>query len=486
MIEENKENLLKSELEGLTLGIVTNQDSKLYKKNELENVFKSTSSFRSDNKENMTPNQDIAKASSHHPILIDEDITNFTTCIDTVLSSFRGQALKDFITIKRNLLLEQSVTIQKEQEKFNLLLATKENEYEKLREEFVNLNIRKQNLDLILDKLSLYSKKMKIKTYSNIVLSKVFQHLKQYSETKKHNKYLLLSKQNLMKFSMKRKIISAWANSNRKYVEEKRKTQFDKRMKDELCKLSIEYSKEIEILKNQLTEVNKTLESETNKRQQMQEGLKKAFMRGVCALNFEAMNVFQEGAYPSKPENSATSSFSLEPNMILPMEISTNSARSVITNTQNPIPNPQINVSERAIESKDHLWKPAPIIGNNMFIPQNKGPVIHDCSSRSTDQTVVVSANMRNIVSSKIEKNENNSEEVDIIVQRENMLPETFIETKTFTKPENQAFAQSTSHVIPEGKVIRVNTNSKQTCEDIKNPSKQKMFNNKNKVNTKK
>lgn len=29
----------------------------------------------------------------------------------------------------------------------------------------------------------------------------------------------------------------------------------------------------------------------SNERAHMQEGLKKAFMRGVCALNFEAMNI---------------------------------------------------------------------------------------------------------------------------------------------------------------------------------------------------
>jgi hypothetical protein len=69
--------------------------------------------------------------------------------------------------------------------------------------------------------------------------------------------------------------------------------------------LRIEYGKEIQGLRNQLAESNKIVEEETRNRQIMQDNLKKAFMRGVCALNFEAMNVLNPNSTSSSEGNSS-------------------------------------------------------------------------------------------------------------------------------------------------------------------------------------
>jgi centrosomal protein POC5 len=44
-------------------------------------------------------------------------------------------------------------------------------------------------------------------------------------------------------------------------------------------------------LRQKLDEANVIVEQENKNKAMMQENLKKAFMRGVCALNFEAMNI---------------------------------------------------------------------------------------------------------------------------------------------------------------------------------------------------
>jgi centrosomal protein POC5 len=44
-------------------------------------------------------------------------------------------------------------------------------------------------------------------------------------------------------------------------------------------------------LREKLAEANGFVENEQRNRSLMQDNLKKAFMRGVCALNFEAMNI---------------------------------------------------------------------------------------------------------------------------------------------------------------------------------------------------
>ncbi len=55
--------------------------------------------------------------------------------------------------------------------------------------------------------------------------------------------------------------------------------------------IAASYSKEIETLRKRLEEANRSVERNNLQKVNMQENLKKAFMRGVCALNFEAMNI---------------------------------------------------------------------------------------------------------------------------------------------------------------------------------------------------
>ena len=62
-------------------------------------------------------------------------------------------------------------------------------------------------------------------------------------------------------------------------------------MKLELQHICAQYNKEIESLREKLNEANVIVENEHRNKSMMQENLKKAFMRGVCALNFEAMHI---------------------------------------------------------------------------------------------------------------------------------------------------------------------------------------------------
>jgi len=70
-------------------------------------------------------------------------------------------------------------------------------------------------------------------------------------------------------------------------------------LKGEIQGICAQYNKEIELLRERLSEANGVIEKENRNKAQMQEGLKKAFMRGVCALNFEAMHIL----HPSEQAN---------------------------------------------------------------------------------------------------------------------------------------------------------------------------------------
>lgn len=71
---------------------------------------------------------------------------------------------------------------------------------------------------------------------------------------------------------------------------------------DELEIISMKYQKEISLLQSRLRETTDELEKINRSKEHMQEQLKNAFMRGLCAMNLEAMNVLQPGNSEKNPE----------------------------------------------------------------------------------------------------------------------------------------------------------------------------------------
>jgi centrosomal protein POC5 len=75
------------------------------------------------------------------------------------------------------------------------------------------------------------------------------------------------------------------------FKQAKDKEKFEKAVKLEVQNIGASYSKEIDMLRRKLEEANRIVEKGNIQKANMQDNLKKAFMRGVCALNFEAMNI---------------------------------------------------------------------------------------------------------------------------------------------------------------------------------------------------
>ena len=56
-------------------------------------------------------------------------------------------------------------------------------------------------------------------------------------------------------------------------------------------------------MREKLEEANRYVEGEKKNKMMMQENLNKAFMRGVCALNFEAMSILNPNDISKQLEN---------------------------------------------------------------------------------------------------------------------------------------------------------------------------------------
>lgn len=91
--------------------------------------------------------------------------------------------------------------------------------------------------------------------------------------------------------NLKRKAFLGWEKHYRAWKIIKNREDFDKAVKLELQHICAQYNKEIESLREKLNEASIIVEGEQKNKVMMQENLKRAFMRGVCALNSEAIGI---------------------------------------------------------------------------------------------------------------------------------------------------------------------------------------------------
>ena len=87
-----------------------------------------------------------------------------------------------------------------------------------------------------------------------------------------------------------RNVFHGWQKHYKQWKVKKNKEDFELALKKEIQAISAHYNKEIEQLRDRLNEAEVIVHKENKNKQNMQENLKRAFMKGVCALNFEAMN----------------------------------------------------------------------------------------------------------------------------------------------------------------------------------------------------
>ena len=124
----------------------------------------------------------------HHVQIIDEDVENFKRKIDILAKNFKTDSLKDFMGIKRNLLLEQKNIIDSEKQKCDALVGAKTDQIEHLKDCLGKTkNFLSKEIE-IKEKLSFLFCKYKINRKNNKMKADVFGEIKKYYIRKKINK----------------------------------------------------------------------------------------------------------------------------------------------------------------------------------------------------------------------------------------------------------------------------------------------------------
>jgi len=342
---------------------------------------------------------DLPQEEYHHPQIIDQDVQNFTTRLDTMIAQFRNESLKEFMALKRSLLHEQVTTIESEKKKCNAQLSAKQDQVEHLKEELAQAKTTIKTCTQHKEGLALMVGTLRAKAKAQKLSSKAFMGWFKFHENAQIEKKLgrvakVKSKENCMKG-----VFSAWKSKWRVFHDQKEAQKRREFIEAEKKELSMYYNKEIETLTRRVQDAEFRLTEEQANKESLQENLKNAFMRGICAMNFEAMNlmnpstVVDQIALGQDPLKQASESETTE----VTQEETKREEINPLDDIYNKVP----------AESKDHMWKPAPVYGvkqnqerpqtapEQTLLPSSIPSNLQKNSGEVTGKTIIVNASKK-------------------------------------------------------------------------------------------
>jgi hypothetical protein len=138
---------------------------------------------------NSSVNQVMKQDDIYHQVqIIDEDVENFKRRLDITIKNFRTDTLKDFMSIKRSLLVEQKAMIDSEKQKCDALISAKVDQIEHLKESLAKTKNAYNAESEIKERLANYLFKIKNFKYQNKLKTKAFTNgLKKYHLKRKKN-----------------------------------------------------------------------------------------------------------------------------------------------------------------------------------------------------------------------------------------------------------------------------------------------------------
>ena len=394
----------------------------------------------------------------HHVQIIDEDVENFKRRLDIMVKNFRTDTLKDFMAIKRNLLIEQKTCIENEKQKCEALLSSKGDLIEHLKDDLAKNQKALNSQIIIKEKLVeiLYRKNHDkiLKRYKSLAFHNVLMkyHLKKKS---KKDKIKLCRKKywDSFKTTFFKNLKQNWLDMKiYKIVSVKEKACDDK-----LNEMAQKYGKEITDLRNKLNDANLLIEQNNQAKNQIQENLKKVLMRGVMAMNMEAMNVLDKDVIQNNDISAIADNIMNNVNITdnnninnntnntpLNIKVGLNEDKNMIAtvipanqsfqpsslNNINNLNNINKNSNQNPI-NKDSFWKNAPSVPLDI----QKNLITTDNKYNRENMIMNLNNNMNNNMNNNnilnnIENNMNDFEEDELNSRVYNLSPMNPIDTK--------------------------------------------------------
>ncbi|TPX58402.1 hypothetical protein SpCBS45565_g08017 [Spizellomyces sp. 'palustris'] len=234
------------------------------------------------------PMHDDLMADSIH-MDIDPDALKFGESVDKWTGLMRRAILADFITAKSDLLRRQHQLVESARQGFAGEVDSLSDQLRHVRSQIAFYEKKAEKREKLVDAALLYLTRKREKATAALLFGR---WRSKHAESRRLRLAFKLTQQYASK-NLQRKMLLGWQRAAgttwRRTVERKIKMEAEKAMEN----LAGEYEKRIAVIKEELDDVHARLDESERERSLQQEDMKKAFMRGVCALNMEAMSMFR-------------------------------------------------------------------------------------------------------------------------------------------------------------------------------------------------
>ncbi|NXG61540.1 POC5 protein, partial [Hemiprocne comata] len=215
---------------------------------------------------------------------------NFTNCITVIPLTFQTNVLTELKKWKLSLIEHHKLQMRQEKEKHTAHVRRLSNEMENLKELLHTYEVcigRKDEVVIANLTQALERQKERTELMRKFTLWRI-QHV-----NAKQEEYQNRIADRQFRTALMKKVWAAWRSLSEEKWKEKVAKACQLRAEDVCVQLTNDYEAKIAELTAALEQTKAEMLQLHSEREQYEDTMKKAFMRGVCALNLETMTMFQ-------------------------------------------------------------------------------------------------------------------------------------------------------------------------------------------------
>ncbi|XP_043831346.1 centrosomal protein POC5 isoform X2 [Dromiciops gliroides] len=225
----------------------------------------------------------------NEPCITDENLRKIESIIDLWCSGLKTNVLAELSKWKLNFIDWHRAEMKKEKDKQAAQIRRMQNQIDDLTELQKSYETSAGRKDEVIATLTEATSKQKEK----IDLLKTFFHWRIEHLKAKQEIYETKLADQLYQKTLKKKIWKAWRSTVKSQWKDVVEKACQSRAEEICLQISSDYEVQIAGLNAALEAARTEIQKLQCEKEQFEESMKKAFMRGVCALNLEAMSIFQ-------------------------------------------------------------------------------------------------------------------------------------------------------------------------------------------------
>jgi centrosomal protein POC5 len=237
-------------------------------------------------------NADMFAAPSAPPAAADDDMSELSVQVDSYLATLKSSILSAVSDLKVAVHLHEKSERDSMRKNLQAEMNMLRSDGIRLRETLGRQQEKIEVLDTRCERYDGYTHKLR----NRIMLEKLFAGWRMWAAEQKKRAQLRHLTAKHSRRSLLKNMFSTWQASAAELKNARADEIQKSRLDIAVTKMSQEYEEQIGALKKQLSDANAEIEAQNKHRARLEENLKKAFMRGVCALNMEAMTILRENA----------------------------------------------------------------------------------------------------------------------------------------------------------------------------------------------